>query len=189
MTVEAVDLRDLVTFARRFDLNAPDALDQLARFAESVMANVGAADFVSRVRAIGGGEAPGDAERVALEFMQRPTYLATADVLVEIGKQGGVRTHRPAVLRACLRALQLCSATEGLSLHDAAIRMREQNRLVGRPLPKRAVGSTLLLKGLEGDVSVVLNAAALDSRNLYVAMTRGSKGLIICSSKPMLNPD
>jgi DNA helicase-2/ATP-dependent DNA helicase PcrA len=189
VTVEAVDLRDLVTFARRFDLNAPDALDQLARFAESVMANVGAADFVSRVRAIGGGEAPGDAERVALEFMQRPTYLATADVLVEIGKQGGVRTHRPAVLRACLRALQLCSATEGLSLHDAAIRMREQNRLVGRPLPKRAVGSTLLLKGLEGDVSVVLNAAALDSRNLYVAMTRGSKGLIICSSKPMLNPD
>ena len=119
MTVEAVDLRDLVSFARRFDLNAPDALDQLSQFAESVMANVGAADFVGRVRAIGGGE---DAERVALEFMQRPTYLATADVLVEIGKQGGVRTHRPAVLRACLRALQLCSATERLSLHDAAIR-------------------------------------------------------------------
>ena len=67
--------------------------------------------------------------------------------------------------------------------------MREQNRLIGRPLPKRAVGSTLLLKGLEGDVAVVLNAAALNSRNLYVAITRGSKGLIICSSKPVLNPD
>ena len=75
VTVEAVDLRDLVSFARRFDLNALDALDQLSQFAESVMANVGAADFVSRVRAIGGGKAPGDAERVALEFMQRPTYL------------------------------------------------------------------------------------------------------------------
>jgi DNA helicase-2/ATP-dependent DNA helicase PcrA len=121
VTVEAVDLRDLVSFARRFDLNAPEALDQLAQFAESVMANVGAADFVGRVRAIGGGEAPGDAERVALDFMQRPTYLAAADVLVEIGKQGGVRAHRPAVLRACLRALQLCGTAEGLSLHDAAI--------------------------------------------------------------------
>jgi hypothetical protein len=123
------------------------------------------------------------------EFTQRPTYLAAADVLVEIGKQGGVRVHRPAVLRACLRALQLCGAAEGLSLHDAAIRLREQNRLIGRPLPRRAVGSTLLLKGLEGDVAVVLNAAALDSRNLYVAMTRGSKGLIVCSSTPVLNPD
>ena len=47
ITVEAVDLRDLVTFAQRFDLNAQDALDQLAQFAESVMANIGAVDFVT----------------------------------------------------------------------------------------------------------------------------------------------
>jgi hypothetical protein len=192
VTVEAVDLRDLVTFARCFDLNAQDALDQLAQFAESVMANVGATDFVGRVRAIGGGrqgEAVGDAERVALEFVRRPNYLAAVDVLVEIGKMAGVRTHRPAVLRACIRALQLCNGTEGLSLHDAAIRMGEQNRLVGRPLPRRAVGSTLLLKGLEGDLAVILNADGLDSRNLYVAMTRGSKGLTVCSSSPVLKPD
>lgn len=192
VTVEAVDLRDLVAFARRFDLNAPDALDQLAQFAESVMANVGAADFVGRVRAIGSGRrgaAAGDAERVALDFVRQPNYVAAVDVLVEIGKLAGVRTHRPAVHRACIRALQLCNGTEGLSLHDAAIRMREQNRLVGRPLPRRAVGSTLLLKGLEGDLAVILNADGLDSRNLYVAITRGSKGLTVCSSSPVLKPD
>ncbi len=112
---------------------------------------------------------------MAADFIRRPNYLTAVDVLVEIGKQGGVRTHRPAVLRACVRALQLCNGTEGLGMYDAAIRMREQNRLVGRPLPRRAVGSTLLLKGLEGDIAVVLNAVALDARNLYVAMTRGSK--------------
>jgi hypothetical protein len=191
VTVEAVDLRDLVAFARRFDLDAPDALDQLARFAESVMANVGASDFVGRVRAMGGRqvEPVGDAERIALDFVRRPNYLGAVDVLVEIGKLAGVRTHRPAVLRACVRALQLCNGTESLSLFDAAIRMREQNRLVGRPLPRRAVGSTLLLKGLEGDLAVILNADGLDSRNLYVAMTRGSKGLTVCSSSPILKPD
>ena len=192
VTVEAVDLRDLVAFARRFDLDALDALDQLAQFAESVMANVGATDFVGRVRAIGDnrrGQAVADSERVALDFVRRPNYLGAVDVLVEIGKLAGVRTHRPAVLRACIRALQLCHGTEGLSLHDAAIRMREQNRLVGRPLPRRAVGSTLLLKGLESDLAVILNADGLDSRNLYVAMTRGSKGLTICSSSPVLKPD
>jgi DNA helicase-2/ATP-dependent DNA helicase PcrA len=109
-------------------------------------------------------------------------------LLVEIGKEGGVRTHRPAVVRACIKALQLCGGTDGLSFYDAAIRMREQNRLVGRPMPRRAVGSTLLLKGLEAEVAVVLNADALDSRNLYVAITRGSKALTVCSSKPVLNP-
>jgi hypothetical protein len=60
--------------------------------------------------------------------------------------------------------------------------------ILGR-LPKRAVGSTLLLKGLEAEVAVVLDAANLDARNLYVAMTRGSKKLIICSETPVLNID
>jgi hypothetical protein len=192
VTIEAVDLRDLVAFAQRFDLNAPEALDQLAQFAECVMTNVGALDFVARVRALADGSQSGsvaDAVHVALDFVRRPSHLRAVDVLAEIGKMAGVRTHRPAVLRASIRALQLCHGTEGLSLYDAAVRMREQNRLVGRPLPRRAVGSTLLLKGLEGDLVVILNADGLDPHNLYVAMTRGSKGLIVCSSSPVLKPD
>jgi len=108
---------------------------------------------------------------------------------VEIGKEGGVRTHRPAVLRACTKALQLCHGTEGLTFADAAISIREQNRLVGRPLPRRAVGSTLLLKGLESEIAVILDADGLDARNLYVAMTRGSKRPFVCSREPVLNPD
>ena len=191
VTVEAVDLRDLVAFARKFTLSAPDALEQLAQFAHGVMTNVGAADLVRRVQSLARGTArnpPTDVEKVALEFVQAPSHRAAVELLVEIGKQGGVRTYRPAVLRACIKALQLCDGTPGLSFHDAAIRMREQNRLVGRPLPRRAVGSTLLLKGLEAEVAVVLNAAGLDSRNLYVAMTRGSKMLTVCSSTPILTP-
>ena len=78
--------------------------------------------------------------------------------------------------------------SDGLSFHDAVIRMREEHRLLGRPLPKRAVGSTLLMKGLEADVAVVLNADALDARNLYVAMTRGAHALTVCSQSSVLKP-
>lgn len=191
VTIEAVDLKDLVAFAKRFDLASPQALQHLAEFAQSVMRNVGAADFTQRVSALQRGTArndPTEAEGIALAFVRDPSHRRAVDVLVEIGKQGGVTPHRPAVLRACIKALQLCEGTEGLSLHDAAVRMREQNRLVGRPLPKRAVGSTLLLKGLEADAAVILNADALDARNLYVAMTRGSQRLVVCSRSPLLNP-
>ena len=66
------------------------------------------------------------------------------------------------------------------------IAMREEYRLVGRSLPRRAVGSTLLLKGLEADVAVILGADELDARHLYVAMTRGSRQLVICSQSPIL---
>lgn len=191
VTVEAVDLKDLVGFAKHFDLASQDALQQLVEFAQSVMRNVGAADFVQRISALQRGTArtePSEAEGTALTFVRDPTYRCAVDLLVEIGKQGGVTPHRPAVLRACIRALQLCEGTEGLAFHDAAIRMREQNRLVGRPLPKRAVGSTLLLKGLEAEAAVILNADALDARNLYVAMTRGSQRLVVCSRSPVLTP-
>jgi DNA helicase-2/ATP-dependent DNA helicase PcrA len=190
VTVEAVDLRDLVSFARNFNLAAPDALENLAQFGQSVMTSVGAADLVQRVRSLARGSArnpPTDVERVALAFVRAPSHRGAIDLLVEIGKQGGVRPHRPAVLRACIKALQLCHGSDDLTFHDAAVRMREQNRLIGRPLPRRAVGSTLLLKGLEAEVVVVLNADELDARNLYVAMTRGSKALIVCSSSPTLN--
>ncbi|HFT4731427.1 hypothetical protein QK438_09210 [Pseudomonas aeruginosa] len=41
--------------------------------------------------------------------------------------------------------------------------MREENRLLGRPLPKLVVGSTLLLKGLEAEVAVVLNTEGMSA--------------------------
>jgi len=189
ITVEAVDLKDLVSFAMTFDLGAPDALERLANFAQSVMRNVGAPDLMRRVQSLMRGtarKAPTDVEAAALCFARAPSHRAAVDLLVEIGKEAGVSPHRPAVLRACIKALQLCHGTEGLSFHDAALRMREQNRLVGRPLPRRAVGSTLLLKGLEADMAVILNAGALDARNLYVAMTRGSKALTVCAPSPLL---
>lgn len=191
VTVEAVDLKDLVFFARNLNLSAPDALERLAQFAQSVMTNVGAADLVRRVQSLARGtarKAPSDVERVALTFTQTPLYSTARDLLVEISKEGGVRRFRPAVLTACIKALQLCDGPDGLSFYETAIKMREQNRLIGRPLPKRAVGSTLLLKGLEAEVAVILNANRLNARNLYVAMTRGSKMLSICSSTPTLNP-
>ncbi len=188
-TVEAVDLRDLVDFARNFDPGAASALERLASFAQGVMRNVGAADLVKRVQSLMRGTArnpPSTVETVAISFMRAPSYSAAVDVLVEMGKEGGVSTHRPAVLRACIKALQLCDGTERLSFYDAVIRIREQNRLVGRPLSRRAVGSTLLLKGLEAEVAVVLNADALDARNLYVAMTRGALAITVCSKRPIL---
>ena len=75
-----------------------------------------------------------------------------------------------------------------MTLHDAAIRVREQGRLTGGSIPRRAVGSTLLLKGLEAEVAVILDADSLNRRNLYVAATRGSKKLVICARNAVLCP-
>lgn len=191
VTVEAVDLKDLVSFARSFDPAASHALDRLLNFASAVMTNVGAKEVSRRIKSLTGGTArkgPSKVEQSALNFVQTPSHRAAMELLVSLENASGVRTHRPALLRACTKALHLCASSKGLSFYDAALRMRENYRFSGRPLPRRAVGSTLLLKGLEAEVAVILNPADLDARNLYVAMTRASTALTICSENPALSP-
>lgn len=191
VTVEAVDLGDLVALAREFDLIDPGALDLLAAFADDVMMDAAAREMVAQVRRCHGGARTadaGDAVQAGMAFASRPSYQAAADVLVELNKQGGVRVHRPAVLSCCLAALAASDAAVPGSFLEAALRSREEHRARGRPLPKRVVGSTLLLKGLEADSVVVLDPTEMDAAHLYVAITRGSRKLVVCSTYPILAP-
>ncbi len=66
--------------------------------------------------------------------------------------------------------------------------VRNRSRRLGRILPRCAVGTTLLVKGLEFDHAVVLDTDAYDARNLYVALTRGAKSLTVTSRHRSLYP-
>lgn len=189
IAVENVDLTDFVEFARGFDIGAEDSFAKLAEFAGTIMTNVGAPNLIARVEALQKGTArkePSNAERNALAFCNRPSHRTAIDFLVAISAEGGTRTHRPAVMRACTRALRQSDGSQGNTFYDAALKIREQNRLLGRALPRRAVGSTLLLKGLEADVAVILDAADHKPRHLYVAMTRGARRLVVCAREPLI---
>lgn len=185
VAIESVDLGDLVSFARGFRVMEGDALDRIVEFAESVMANLGGTETLERVREhLDGTSAtpPSDAETAALRFAAAPTHRGALGFLSALNAQTGVRVHRPTVLRSCMRALEACPDDEQASFLAMAMRMREENRLLGRPLPARAVGSTLLLKGLESEVAVILDVQGMNPAHLYVAMTRGSKKLVVCSA-------
>jgi DNA helicase-2/ATP-dependent DNA helicase PcrA len=187
VTVEAVDLRDLVTFAQSLNMQAAHAVSSILDFAKSLMTEVNGPDLLRRLDCLRRGtarNAPSEVEAAALAFEADRCHRKVADLLVEINRQSGVRVFRPAVFRACMQALQHCESGEDFA--EAAVRMREQYRLLGRSLPRRAVGSTLLLKGLEADVAVILSADELDARNLYVALTRGSQQLVVCARNPLL---
>lgn len=76
-----------------------------------------------------------------------------------------------------------------LSLTAAAEEWQAEFRHHGRPLRhRRQVGTTLLVKGLEFDHAIVLDAASLPRKQLYVALTRGAKSLTIVSRTAILNP-
>lgn len=189
-TVEAVDLRDLTAFGKSFDPNRAGALAELINFATEMMNNLGAADLLKRMDSLTKGTAKRAAtpsEAAALAFAAAPSHASALHTLKTFEDAPDVRVYRPEVLRVCKTALHT-AATGACSFYQAVVQARERNRHLGRPIAKRAVGSTLLLKGLEADVAVVLNPIAMDARHLYVALTRGARKLVVCSPTPVLSP-
>ncbi|KWO42525.1 DNA helicase UvrD [Burkholderia sp. MSMB1459WGS] len=188
--VEPVDLADLTTFGQQFDLQAPDALTRLVHFAADTMTQVGAATLLPRLESLRRGTArtpPTPAEAALVAFAATPTFPLAGEALRTLSRQENARVYRPEVLYGCLRAMQAV-ATGRCAFAAATVRERERNRHESRPLARRAIGSTLLLKGLEAEVAVISNPETMDAKHLYVAMTRGSARLVICSATAELVP-
>lgn len=187
VVVEAVDLKELVAFAEKFTLTSAST-EILLTFAERMLTHSSANDMLRRIETLSAGRArkpANSAEQAALDFMATPSWDAAVKVLLTLHEQPQSRVVRPAIFFAAIKALrrtQTCQET----FVESAIAVREESRLFGRPLPKRGVGSTLLLKGLEAEVAVILEGDNLDRLNLYVAMTRGSMQLVVCSEDPVL---
>lgn len=191
VTVEPVELKDLTKFASTLELGDGHSLEETLEFAKSVLTNVDVKGTIQRVKSLTSGRATKPAtemELAAIDLHDTPTLPNVANLLSACSKQTECRNYRPAVSRSCLQAISMCTPSNDVGFEEAAILVREQNRAVGRQLPRNAIGSTLLLKGLEADHVVVLNADQLDAKNLYVAMTRGSKTVTLCSKTRALNP-
>ena len=68
----------------------------------------------------------------------------------------------------------------GLTFTEAANPYQREFRYSGRPIRhNKLIGTTLLVKGLEYDHAIVLEAESMTSKDLYVALTRGAKSVTI----------
>lgn len=105
-----------------------------------------------------------------------------------IGEISGAYLYRADLWFEMLRSIKAYLAGGFSSLPDAAWHVRTQARFSGRGDFQRIVSRTLLVKGLEFDHAIVLDADSMDAKNLYVALTRGSKSLTVLSQEPVLNP-
>jgi len=188
--VERVDLVEFIQFARTFDPAGANPLGQVVEFAASLMTGVGATALLQRVQVLLHGRPrnpPTPIEAVALAFARDPGVAGALRLLQAFARQPGTHVYRPEVLRCCQAAMQV-AARGSCTLHAAALQARERQRHMSRPVARRAVGSTLLLKGLEADVAVVLEPQIMTAQHLYVALTRGARQVIVCSSTSALTP-
>jgi len=185
--VENADLTDLVSFARRFDFSSDAATSELLREAASVLRGLNVTDIISRLASLKAGtnrKQATEIENSALAFDSDRTPKKAAVLLSALSNQPGVSAFRGEVFRNLLKALHFSESVDEFA--GMVLRAREERRFYSRALGKRSVGSTLLVKGLEADQAVLVDTNEMNAKNLYVALTRGAKRVVVCSTSQFL---
>lgn len=189
--VEPVDLRDLVAFAGQLDLEVGDVLSSSIIVAfGSMVTGMGASTWGPRLRSIVAGTnrnvpTPTEAALVAFIHSKSPSELVRFMRAIE--EDNVFRVYRRAAFTALKRAVDSVSCSDSLSYKEAMERSRENLRQRGDSrVPNIAIGSTLLLKGLEADHCLIIDTNNMNSQNLYVALSRGAKTISIASQSNIL---
>jgi DNA helicase-2/ATP-dependent DNA helicase PcrA len=109
-------------------------------------------------------------------------------LLEKVTELRGVSKPRPEMYRGIISSIEIAEE-KSTSIYSGMIEQRNRVRRSGRRINGRHIGTTLLTKGLEFDVVVVLDAQKFTSpRHLYVALTRCCKRLIVISDTKTLSP-
>ncbi len=119
------------------------------------------------------------------KFESSRNLTEVENILRHISKIPSIKCYRKELLRAVYGALSLAHS-KGISVYDAMVITRNKSRRIGRKVRGRCIGTTLLTKGLEFDIVVVLNAHKFDKKNLYVALTRARKHLVVCTENAQI---
>lgn len=122
-------------------------------------------------------------------YLRDPTSAHMCAFLKAMQGVNGVKVIRADLFYRAIGMLKKHAFHPEWTLAKAAEKYHEEFRHNGRPAGRKMqIGTVLLVKGLEFDHAIVLEADSLSRKELYVALTRGAKTLTIVSSTPMLAP-
>jgi DNA helicase-2/ATP-dependent DNA helicase PcrA len=189
--VEPVDLRDLVTFTGQLDVELGEQLaTSVINIFGALATGMGTSTWVPRIRTILAGRnrsAPSPTEATIVAFIQSKSAANFLAIMNAVEADNNIRVYRRAAYRALNSAINSVVCDPSLSFKQGMERARESLRQRGDTrIPNLAIGSTLLLKGLEADHSLIIEVNNMNSQNLYVALSRGAKTISIASATATL---
>jgi hypothetical protein len=123
----------------------------------------------------------------ANSYLNDPTSKNLSNLFYLFKQNSETNLCRRDLFNRFMNVLKVHISSSDLTLLEAANLYQKDFRYLGRPLRHtKQIATTLLVKGLEYDHAVILDAESLDARQLYVAMTRGAKSLTIISKESEL---
>lgn len=189
--VEPVDLGDVTHISSQIDnLRGEELANHVLTAASSMMTGVGKANLLKRMPAILAGRnrtPPSSVEMAMKNLIETNDKISISNLLGCLEASPDTRLFRRSAFTALKSAVSLSISDPTKTTKQAAEVVREQRRHKGDSrIPSRAIGSTLLLKGLEADHCLLLDAGSLNAQNLYVALSRGAKSVTAFSTSSVL---
>jgi DNA helicase-2/ATP-dependent DNA helicase PcrA len=180
--MEEVESRDLQKWARALEKVATHKrAHALMNFASKCMTGVGT-DFGSMIKTLESGKSPKvpttGRKRALVQSVQTvledndlmrlvPVMTRSGDERCRASSTGNMYRHE--LWNEMVQAIKVYSTeTEHASLAEAAWVVRVRGRHTGRRVSPKVISRTLLVKGLEFDHSVILNASERGTKDLYV---------------------
>ncbi len=119
-------------------------------------------------------------------FISMPTAHTLHELILETKDGLKLKYKRDEIIFSFLKSLKEASHSN-VSVYDSMKNSRNTIRRSGRKVHGKCIGTTLLTKGLEFDTVAILDAHKFECpKNLYVALTRCCKKLIIFTEKTTL---
>ena len=116
------------------------------------------------------------------------SYTIISNILKQIKGIPDLKCYRRELFSDLCKALEQADIQK-ISVFEAMKNIRNVKRRMGRKIEGKCIGTTLLTKGLEFGTVVVLNANEFKCpKNLYVALTRASKKLVVFANNAILSP-
>lgn len=179
-SIEEMDCKDLMNSARQIDRQLQQSNHQAV-----------ISEIKNLILKTCGKRNPfGDHNYLQSEFVQlgKGDLSAISKIMESVIGDPSMQTFRRELLIEMKRTAQEYATNKYSSFEEAAFTARYKTRVNGRKPENRIISRTLLVKGLEFDHAIVLNANKLrDRENLYVAMTRGAKSLTVLSQAPVIS--
>jgi DNA helicase-2/ATP-dependent DNA helicase PcrA len=122
------------------------------------------------------------------EIAEVNSLLLVRRTLLLFSRIAGSHKARYELFHEMLNALREYETGHHACLEEAALRTRDRTRRTGREPGRYVISRTVLVKGLEFDHAIILEANNLDRKNLYVALTRASRSLTVLGTSPILDP-
>jgi len=185
-SIEEVEAKDLFVFLRKFEkeTSVTSKFLLMLDFARKCCTGIN--------KIITAGTKRGDVTRLT-KATKYPEILEAAnlylcdpnsrhlnDFFYLLKNCGETSTYRRDLLNRFLAVLKISIDINTTTLLESAHLFQREFRHSGRPVRhKKLIGTTLLVKGLEYDHAIIVDADSLSIKEFYVAITRGSKSLTI----------